>query len=261
MKRKVRRIAAALADRLSLVDAVRAVLLGEAAEIETFDPYFTIDLDVYTLGSTPDMATRRSYFPEVGAFEVSPVAAVDRFRVDDLPVSVHWVRCADVDRLLLRIAELSWVWHEPGTNPLYRIEHGEVIFSRDGWLEESRAALAHVPSDFWIQARLRSLALAERALVDLSAAAHREDRLFFLVSAARFVRCVASFLFVANRQFEPSDRMLGERIPELARLPDGIKGRLEILTRPVHELSMEKRREVGEQIVASLVPLTTDEGT
>jgi hypothetical protein len=259
MKRKVHRIAAALAERLSLVDAVQAVLLGEAAEVEIIDPYFTIDLDVYTAGSLPDLAARRSFFPEIAAFEASPVAAIDRFLVEELPTSVHYVRAADVDRMLLRISELSWVFHEPGTNPLYRIQKSEVLFARNGWLEEARSALAHVPDDFWLQARLRAFALAERALSDLGAASHRSDNLFFLVSAARLVRCVASFLFAANRQFEPADRMIGERIASLPILPEGLPGRMETFMRPIGEVSMEARREIAEYIVKSLMPLAVEE--
>ena len=259
MKRKVHRIAAALADRLSLVENVQAVLLGEAAETEVFDPYFTIDLDVYTSGAVPNHAARRGYFPEIGSFESSPVAALDRFQVEELPTSIHYRSCADVDRMLLRISELTWVFHEPGTNALYRIEKSEVLFARDGWLEETRSALAHVPSDFWLQARLRAFSLAERALSDLGAAAHRADNLYFLVSSARLVRCVASFLFAANRQFEPSDRMLGERIGSLAVLPEGLTGRLDTFLRPIGEVSVEARREIAEMIVRSLMPLAVEE--
>ena len=259
MKRKVHRIAAALADRLSLIDDVQAVLLGEAAEVEVIDPYFTIDLDVYTAGPTPEITVRRGFFPELGSVESSPVAAVDRYLVEELPASIHYARASDVDRMLLRISELSWVYHEPGTNPLYRIEKSEVLFARDGWLEEARSALAHVPSAFWLQARLRALALAERALSDMGAASHRSDNLFFVISTARLVRCVASFLFAANRQFEPSDRMLGERITSLPRIPDGLQGRLDTFLRPIGEVSTEARREIAEQIVKSLMPMAMED--
>lgn len=259
MKRKVHRIAAALADRLSLIDEVQAVLLGEAAETEVFDPYFTIDLDVYTTGPVPDIAARRSFFPEISSFESSPVANMDRFLVEDLPAGIHYRSCADVDRMLLRISELSWVFHEPGTNALYRIGKSEVLFARNSWLEEARSALAHVPADFWLQARLRAYALAERALSDLGAASHRSDNLYFLVSSARLVRCVASFLFAANRQFEPSDRMLGERIGTLPVLPEGLTARMDTFLRPVGEVSVEGRREIAEMIVRSLMPMAVEE--
>ena len=92
---------------------------------------------------------------------------------------------------------------------------------------------ARARTQFWWQARLRAFSLAERALSDLGAAAHRSDDLFFLVSAARLVRCVASFLFAANRQFEPSDRMLAIAIAELPILPDGFLGKLDNFMRPI----------------------------
>jgi hypothetical protein len=259
MKRKVRRIAGTLAELLSRVEGVQAVLLGEAADIEVFDPYFTIDLDVYTAGPPPSIETRSSIFPGMEAFETSPVAAVDRFLMEELPASVHYIRSADVDRMLLRISEQTWVFHEPGTNPLYRIERGEVLFARDGWLEEARAALAHVPAQFWWQTRQRAFSLAERALSDLGAAAHRSDQLYFLVSGSRLLRCVASFLFAVNRQFEPSDRMLAERIVSLHTLPDGLGGQMDNFIRPIGEVSMDARREIAQHIVRSLLPFNVDE--
>ena len=259
MKRKVHRIAGSLAERLSLLEGVQAVLLGEAADIEVFDPYFTIDIDVYVAGAPPSLEARRGLMPDMPAFETSPLSAVDRFLVEELPASVHYIRSADVDRMLLRITEQSWVFHEPGTNALYRIEHGECLFSRDGWLEEARSVLAHVPTQFWWQARLRAFSLAERALADLGAGAHRSDDLFFLVSAARLVRCVASFLFAAHRQFEPSDRMLSERIAALSKIPEGFMGMLDSFMRPIGEVTKDARREIAEHIVRSLMPLAVEE--
>jgi len=258
MKRKVRRIAGNLAQRLSRIEGVQAVLLGEAADIEVFDPYFTIDLDVYTTGAPPSLEARNRLLPGMDAFETSPVTAVDRFLLEELPVSVHYARSADVDRMLLRIAEQTWVFHEPGTNVLYRIERGEVVYSGGTWLDEARAALAHVPAQFWWQARLRAFSLAERALSDLGAAAHRADPLFFLMSASRFARCVASFLFAVNRQFEPSDRMLSERIATLPVLPDGFVGSLDNFARPVGDITLEARREIAQHIVRSLMPLAVE---
>jgi len=259
MKRKVQKIAKGLAEKLSGVPGVQAVLLGDAADIEVFDPYFTIDLDVYTEEAPPHLDQRRALFPGIDAFETSPVAAVDRFLVEEMPASIHYIRSADVDRMLLRISEMNWVFHEPGTNALYRIEHGQVLYARDEWLEEARSALAHVPAQFWWQARLRAFSLAERALSDVGAAAHRSDVLYFLVSSSRLVRCVASFLFAVNERYEPSDRMLSERIAALPILPDGLSGQLESFMRPIGEVTMEARREIADHIVRSLIPLAGEE--
>ena len=258
MKRKVRRVAGSLAERLSHIDGVQAVLLGEAADIEVFDPYFTMDLDVYTAGAPPSLETRSKLLPGMDAFETSPVTAVDHFLLEELPVSVHYARSSDVDRMLLRIAEQTWVFHEPGTNALYRIERGEVLYAGGTWLDEARSALAHVPAQFWWQARLKAFSLAERALSDLGAAAHRQDPLFFLISASRFARCVASFLFAVNHQFEPSDRMLPERIATLPILPDGFVGWLDNFVRPIGDITLEARREIAQHIAKSLIPLAVE---
>jgi hypothetical protein len=238
---------------------IQAVLLGEEASIEASDPYFTIEIDVYLSGTMPDLGMRRSLVPQATAFQTSTIGTVDRFLVEELPVSVHYVRAEAVDRMLLRINEKDWVFHEPGTNVLYRLERGEVLFGRNGWIEETRAALAHAPGEFWWQARLRSFALAERALADLGAASHRSDDLFFVISAARLVRAVVSFVFAANRQFEPSERMISERIASLPVLPDELLGRLDNLLRPTVEIPLSIRREIGEHIVKSLMPLTIQE--
>jgi hypothetical protein len=187
------------------------------------------------------------------------VAAVDRFLLEELPASIHYIRSADVDRMLLRISEQTWVFHEPGTNALYRIEQGEVLFRRGTWLEEARSALAHVPGQFWWQARLRAFSLAERALADLGAAVHRSDTLFFLLSSSRLARCVASFLVAVNRRFEPSDRMLAERIATLPAVPDGFTGQLDNFIRPIGDITMEARREIAQHIVRSLIPLAVEE--
>jgi hypothetical protein len=259
MKRKVQRIIDALKKSLSGTDCVQTVVLGESAGIDVSDPYFTIDLDVYVTGSMPELSKRSALVPQVSAFETSPVATIDRFLVEQLPVSAHYIRTEEVDRMLLRIAEKNWVFHEPGSHVLYRLERGEVLFTRDGWMDETRAALAHVPDEFWWQARLRAYALAERALVDLGAAAHRSDDLFFLVSAARLMRGVVSFLFAVNKQFEPADRHLTERISTLPLLPDGFLGRLDNFIRPVGTISKDARREIAQHIVRSLMPLAIEE--
>jgi len=255
MKRKVHAIAATLAERLSQWDGVEAVLLGEAADIEVYDPYFTIDLDVYFGGTLPGLDVRSCLMQGMEAFETSPVSFVDRFLLDGLPVSIHYMRTGDVDAMLLRIAEKTWVFHEPGTNMLSRIERGEVLFSRVGWIDESRAALAHVPEEFWWQARLRAFSSAERALADMGAASFRSDDLFFLLSTARLLRSVASFLFAVNRRFEPAGRMLAERIAELPVLPGEFLGRLEGLLGSSGGLSRDARREIAEILVRSLMPM------
>jgi len=255
VKNKVHRIAEKFASHISEWEGVEAVLLGEAADIETFDPYFTIDLDVYTHGPIPGAEERRDLFSDIDGFESSPIAPVDIFRVEDLPVSVHFMEASMVDALVHRIINSSWVFHETGTNMFYRIEKGEVLYSRGGWLAAVRASRAEIPEEFWAHVCLRSFFIAERALDDLGGAAFRSDDLVFQLSAARLLRSVMSFLFALNKQFEPSSRMLTQRFKELPVIPDGFIGRLDSFLRPGDGLSIEARREIAGQMVRDLVLL------
>lgn len=255
MKRKVHRIASDLAKRIARWEGVEAILLGEAAESDVNDPYFTIEVDVYLHGAPPDPASRRELFPEAEAFETSPISPVDRFLVEQLPASVHYMDAAGVDRVIWRLGDRTWVFHEPGTTLFYRIAHGEVLFQRGSWIEEARAQLAAIPAEFWTQIRLRAFAAAEHSLGELRAATARSDGLFFLVSSGRLVRSVASFLFAVNRQFEPPGRLLSERLAGLKVTPDGLPGMLDNFLRPASDISQAARREIADLIVRSLIPL------
>jgi hypothetical protein len=253
VKKRVKNIAGDLAAQISQWDDVEAILLGEAAEMDTYDPFFTIDIDVYIQGVIPSAEERRNRFDEVEAYETTTSPAVDRFVVQDLPVTLHFMQTEAVDAIMRRIIDSSWVFHESGTNPFYRIEWGEVLYSRGGWLASIRAARAEIPTSFWDHVCLRSYAAAERALADMGAAAFRADPLYFQIAAARMLRGVAAFLFGSNRQFEPSGRMLSERIKALPALPERFLDRLDSFLDPRNGLSAEGRREVAEVIVQSLI--------
>jgi hypothetical protein len=255
VKRKVHRIAADLASRIAQWEGTQAVLLGEAAESDVHDPYFTIEIDVYTRGAPPEPARRHEVFSDTQGFETSPISALDRFLVEDLPASVHYVDAAAVDRVLWRLGDSSWVFHEPGTTLFYRIARGEVLHSAGKWIEEARAQLQSIPPEFWRQIRLRAFAAAELSLAELRAATARSDSLFFLVSSGRLTRSIASFLFAANRQFEPPGRLLSERLAELKIIPDGFAGMIDNFLRPAPEITPTVKTEIADLIVRSLIPL------
>ncbi len=255
MKGKVLRIAESLAAKISSWEGVEAIQLGEAADIEVYDPFFTVDLDVYIQGPIPEAQDRRERFPEVDSYESSSSPAVDRFMIEELPVSLHFMETAGIDILVHRIIDSEWVFHETGTNMLYRIEKGHILYSRGGWLAAVRASRAEIPEGFWTHVRARSLAMTEKALSDMGAAAFHSDDFLFLISCAKLIKCVAGFLFSLNRQFEPSGRMLYERLKALPLLPDEFIGRLDNLLRPEDGLSPDARREIARLIVMSLVPM------
>jgi hypothetical protein len=259
VKTKVNRIAEDLAAKISTWEGVEAVLLGEAADIEIYDPYFTIDLDVYMHAPLPSAEDRRDRFGDVDSFETQLSGTVDRFLVEDLRVSVHLMETEWIQGLVHRLINSSWVFHETGTNMLYRIVNGKVLYSRGGWLAAVRASRAEIPDEFWTHVCLRSFGIVEHALADLGAAAFRRDNMFFLVSSARLLRGVSSFLFALNREFEPSGRTMNDRVRALSLLPDEFVARMDTFLRPEDGLDMEARREIAEHLVRSLIPLGRQE--
>jgi hypothetical protein len=255
VKKKVHRIAESLAARIASWEGTEAILLGEAADSDVSDPYFTIELDVYMHGAPPDPARRRQVFTEAQGFDTSPISAVDRFLVEDLPASVHYMDVGGVDRILWRLGDSTWVFHESGTTPFYRIEHGDILFQSSSWIADAKALLKGIPAEFWAQIRLRAYAAAELSLAELRAATARKDSLFFMVSAGRLVRSLASFLFASNRQFEPPGRLVAERLAGLKKLPEGFEAMLDNFLRPAAEITPSARTEIADLMVRSLIPL------
>jgi len=73
MKRKVERIANDLAGRLKEWDSVDTITIAEWADMDIYDPYFFLSLDVYYQGKIPSAEKRRKLFSDAGAFETSSV--------------------------------------------------------------------------------------------------------------------------------------------------------------------------------------------
>jgi hypothetical protein len=258
VKTKIRRVAETLAASISQWENVEAILLGEATDIEVYDPYFVVDLDVYLQGPVPAAAERQERLADTAPLEGSAAAGADRTTIEDIEVVVHYLETRHIDALVHRILDSSWAFHEPGTNMFYRIEKGEVLYSRGGWLASIRASHAEIPDEFWANIRVKSLAMADKALADLGAASYHSDELFFLLAAARLLRVVGGYLFAVNRQFEPSGRMVSKRLEALPILPDGFMGQLETFLRRGDELSFEAKREIAAHMVRDLSALRVE---
>ena len=230
-------------------------MLGEAAEARILDPYFTISLDVYHDSGIPPSAERKAQFGSPTAFDTVPGYTEDRFLSEELPVKIRYQATERVDELLRRICDQQWIFHDASTYPFYRLLHGQVMHKNSDWLEQTRGKLCALPDHFWLTVQNGARISAAYYLNDLRAAVYRDDRLFYTFSLGRFLRSLCSFLFAVNRTFEPSDRLIAERVLELDRLPDGFGGRFESMLRDNPELSPERKLEVAELLVKSILPM------
>jgi hypothetical protein len=242
VQQKVGRVSQQLNQIISVWPGIEAVVLGEAAEAGILDPYFTISLDVYHHSGVPPSAERK------GLFE-------DRFLLEELPVKIRYQSTERVDYMLKRIADKEWIFHDASTYLFYRLLHGQVLNQKSEWLDQTRDKLSDVADHFWQMVKNGARIAAAYYLNDLRAAVYRGDRLFYAFSLSHFLRSLCSFLFALNRTFEPSDRLIAERVQELPKLPDGFGGRFESMLRDNPELSPERKLEVAELLVKSILPM------
>lgn len=255
MKKKVERIAGKFAEIISGWNNVEAIILGEAAEIETIDPYFNINLDIYYLGNLLPRNDRKEKLKLGIMLETSLIFPEDKFLVEDLPVRVRYKETARFGLILKRIEDRLWVFRDSGTNMFYRLTRGQVLFSKNDWLKTIQKRLEKPPEDFWEIIMDSTRFSIEFYLNDLDAAVYRNDRLFYLHSAASFIKSMCSFLFAYNKQFEPSSRMLYERVKALSRLPDEFIGRFESFLRHDMELPPKRKREIARLMAKSILSL------
>jgi len=255
MQQKVGKITGELTRTLAAWPGVEAVVLGEAAEAAVLDPYFTISVDVYYTEALASAAERRRAFGNPSPFDSLAPLGEDRFLRDDLPVKIRYQDTASYVLMLQRIEQRQWVLHEVGTYPFYRMVNGQLLHQRSGWVEEVRARLGALPEHFWRSVMDSTRLAVAYHLNDLRAAVFRADPLFTTFSLCQFLRSLCGFLFAANRAFEPSARLLGDKVRALSRLPDGFAGRFESLLRDDPVLPPQRKCEIAELLAKSILPM------
>jgi hypothetical protein len=252
MQRKAEQISARLCETVSQWDGVEAVVLGASSRVETYDPYFAVDLDVYFRGSLPPSNDRRELFENPGGFETSPVYPIDRFLVDGLPASVHYKEVSRINLLIKRVQDCSWVFRSESTNLLYRIENGEILYCKGDWFESLSGKLADIPDGFWSALMDAARFTLDHYLNGIGAAVYRNDDLYYQFSASGFCQSLCSYVFALNKRFEPTGRMLHDRIKELDTLPAEFLGRFETFIRPDAELPPERKYEIAKLLAKSI---------
>ena len=255
MQRKVAKISKQLTEVISSWDGVEAIVLGEAAEIRTLDPYFNIILDVYHMGNLLPVNDRREQFQHPAAFDTALVYPEDRFLMNDLPVRIRYQDTARFDLILNRIDNRLWVYRESGTCMFYRIQNGQILFQKSNWLENIKKKLSRFSDHFWDVVLESTRISVEYYLSDLNAAVFRNDYLFYLISSAAFLKSMCSYLFALNRCFEPSGRMIYEKVKNLPELPDEFLGRFESFLREDPALPPERKREIAELVAKSIISM------
>ena len=255
MKHNVELLAERLTAVLASWPSVECVLSCEAAETDVIDPYFALVLDVYCDGDMPDDAARQAAFGDPGAFESSHGREKDRFFLDGLPIRLEYKNRASVDAIIDGGFRARDVIKGQGSYLFHRLGNGTVLYSKSAWIDRVRAGLGRVPAALWKDLREAEQFRMEHSLSDLGGAALKDDRFFYYVSLAGFMRACVSVLFALNRQWEPSDRHMTELLFALPVLPEDFNGRWGLLTRTDGSVGAEKKYQVAQLITRSIFAL------
>lgn len=252
---KVARLANKLTQVVSSWPGVECIVSGEASNTEVYDPYFALVLDVYCNGAIPESSKRQTIFDNPGAFETSRGGEKDRFFLDGLPIRLEYKRTRTIEDLISSSFETMRLFGETGTYVIYRFVNGKTLYSRSNWLESRRIAIAESPADFWESLLESYQQKMEHSLSDLGGAALKEDRFFYIVSLAGFMRSCVSAIFAINRQWEPSERQMTDAVLSLPILPDDFKGRWSTLLRGDGYTDPAKCFQIAQLILKSVYAL------
>lgn len=255
MNQKVDRICSRITETVSAWDSVRALSLMDFISSETFDPYFFISIDVYFNGELPDFEKRKAFFPDAIAFEASRAKQKDRFLINDLPVRLEYKQMFMIDDMVSSYTAYEDKFRYNGTYGLYRLQNGRVQYDPDGWITGMRKKLDSLENSFWRFLFSIFRGTTEHFFGDLNAAAMKGDRYFFTISSAGFIQNLVRLLFAVNRRFEPSGRQVFGTVYDLDVLPEGFSGRFESFLRNDGQISLEKKTEVAELLVTSIIDM------
>ncbi|GHV83296.1 hypothetical protein AGMMS50212_06390 [Spirochaetia bacterium] len=251
----------ALIDRfvklLSGWDGVECITLNEAALPATLDPYFAFILDVFCSGEIPDAAQRmKQYGSNATAFETS--GNKDRFMIDSLPVRFEFKITSKVEELITIAdtkTDLIWLIKDSGTYGFYRLANGQMLYSRNNWLEKVRKRLLNLNNMFWKILRETNQSKMEHFLSDLGAALIQNDDFFYLMSEAGFIKTACLTLFCINKQFEPSHRAYYKKVTGLPLLAESFCAQLETFLRNDPDITPERRYSIAQLIARGIVAL------
>jgi hypothetical protein len=259
MKYKTKMLVERFAKTLSKWPSVECITVNEAALPDTLDPYFALILDVFCSASIPDAEERcRLYGDDVAAFESSDHNQKDRFLIGDIPVRLEY-KFTEKTEGLVSIAdtkqEFLWLLKDSGTYGFYRLVNGEIVFSRNNWINGIRRRLENPGDQFWIEMRGAAQSKMEHFLSDLGAASFQKDEFHYLISSAGFIKTACLTLFCINRHFEPSHRAYYKQVLELPILPESFPAEFENFLGTDPDMTMQRRFALAKLIARGVVVL------
>ena len=257
MSGKVDKITNEYAKRVSEVNNVEAVVFGETAKIETYDPSFIIDLDVYYEGELMSPSERCNLLGNPDIFESSPVYPVDRFLIDQLPVIINYRELSTIDIIFRRIEKAEWALRTENTNILYRLKEGIVLYNKSGWIDGIKNRFSNIPEEFWQNMLDSCRFLIEHYLREINVSAYKNNSLLYQKTFFHFLQSILGYICTVNKKFEPSPRVFYNFIKTLKKIPDEFLSRFDVLINPNpdEEFPLDRKGEIATLLAKSLIQM------
>ncbi|MDR2509683.1 MAG: DUF4037 domain-containing protein [Spirochaetaceae bacterium] len=255
MKYKVKNLIERYVGIISKWDGVECITLNEAALPDVLDPYFALILDVFYSSGIPAPAERAEFYgKEAAIFEST--GNKDRFLYGEIPVRIEFKTVQKTENLLAMAAaaDAQYPVSDSGTYGFYRLNEGQILFSRSDWLISLRKKLSALDKGFWKAMRAAYQSKMEHFLSDLGAALLQDDDFFYLMSAAGFIKMACLTLFCINNCFEPSNRQYYKKVLALTVLPQSFSAQLETFLRSSAETA-EHRYAAAQLIARGIIAL------
>lgn len=254
MKRQINEAVEKITEQIFRWDAVDTATLMATPD-DLYDPYFFLSIDIYYRGELPGAEKRREAFSFAGAFETETSNRKDRFLMGDIPVRLEFKDIARFDEVVRGSADAPVSLRDSGTYMFYRLQNARILRKRSEWLTEIRGDIEHLRPEFWTSICDAYRARMEHFVSDLGASVIQDDSLFFLISAAGFIRSLCSLLFAVNRKFEPSGRTLAKDTLALSVLPESFRGRFDAFLRAESDVPRERKFEIAGLLAKSTLLL------
>ncbi|MBN2736664.1 MAG: hypothetical protein JXR70_06755 [Spirochaetales bacterium] len=248
MKRKVNEIVKKYSEKLTGISNIEAILVNDRAANDVYDPNFTIDFDIFHKGElvTPDK--RQEILENPAFFETSPVYPVDQFLVDNLPVHLNYKDINGISQVLDRITKKEWVYRKEMSSVLYRILKGQVIYSKNGWVNSTREQISGISDWFWQRVLDSTRFLLETNLQSLNLSVVTKNHLLYQTSLATIIDSISSFIFALHRQHKPSTELILSAVKTLENATSEFISWFEALIIPDSELNPEKKYEIATRL-------------
>jgi hypothetical protein len=233
-------------------DNIDGVNLAPFISKDPLHPYFFISLDIFYSDDLPSANKRKKLFAFPGAFESSLTNVKDRFFIQGVPIRLEYKSSRRIEEVTDFPGSKSWVFRENGSYGLYRIKYGDVLKSKDNWLETVKAKLDVIPDHFWTQQKQIAYHGMEHSLSDLMGAASMDDEFTFTTSKASCLNAIVMALYGINKKLQPSPKQIGPAVLKLSILPEHFKGRYMTLIGE-DETSRSRVAEVAHHLVESIL--------